>query len=342
MPEPQPVAFRQGVSLHSFAHEYCAAKWSLEDMMELATHLGGGIEIVGPSHQRGFPHPSPDFERRFRSNVERFELTPVCYGSYADPFVRPDRSLTDDELYAYTVPQLESAARLGFGLVRLQFYAATVAERLLPHAKRLGLRMGYELHAPLTFESDQTKRLIEQIEEVDDPRLGLIPDCGIFMRSVPKQHIGVAHARGVAPAIISQALALWRAKVLLNDALPTLRNMGLAERDFDVIEVFWGHAGQSDPGLLVTFARHVIHMHGKFFSIVDGDEPDVRYSDIVGALIHAGYAGWLMSEYEGPEGVNGFDIVRAHQAMIARMIDRHEVGSVDGVQVDPVDPRRSA
>lgn len=324
MPEPRPSAFRLGVSLHSFASEYCSAKWSLEDLMELATYLGGGIEIVGPSHQRGFPHLSPDFERRFHSNVERFGLTPVCYGSYADPFVRPDRSLTDDELYAYTVPQLESAARLGFGLVRLQFYAAPVAERLLPIAERLGLRMGYELHAPLTFESDQTKRLIEQIKRVDDPRLGLIPDCGIFMRSVPKQHIDGAHARGVAPAIIGQALTLWRAKVLLNDALPKLKEMGLAERDIDVIEVFWGHSGQSDPDLLVTFARHIIHVHGKFFAIVDGDEPDVRYSDIVRALIQAGYDGWLMSEYEGPEGVNGFDIVRAHQAMIARMIERHQ------------------
>jgi len=55
MPESQPSAFRQGVTFHSFAGEYCSAKWSLEDLMELSTHLGGGIEIVGPSHQRGFP-----------------------------------------------------------------------------------------------------------------------------------------------------------------------------------------------------------------------------------------------------------------------------------------------
>lgn len=314
------AAFRLGVSLHSFAHEYCSAKWSLEDMMELATHLGGGIEIVGPSHQRGFPYLSPDFERRFRSNVERFGLTPVCYGSYADPFVRPDRSLSDDELYAYTVPQLESAAALGFGLVRLQFYAASVAERLLPHAERLDLRMGYELHAPLTFESAETKRLIVQIERLDHPRLGLIPDCGIFLRSVPRQHVDAAHARGVAPAIIDRAMTLWRAKALLHEALPTLKDMGLADRDLDVIEVFWGHAGQSDPALLVTHARHVLHVHGKYFSIRDGDEPDVRYADIVRALADAGYGGWLMSEYEGPEGVDGFEIVRAHQAMITRMM----------------------
>jgi sugar phosphate isomerase/epimerase len=325
MPESQPSALRLGVTFHSFAGEYCSAKWSLEDLMELSTHLGGGIEIVGPSHQRGFPHLSPDFERRFRSNVERFGLTPVCYGSYADPFVRPDRSLTDDELYAYTVPQLESAARLGFSLVRLQFFAATVVERLLPHAEKFGLRMGYELHAPLTFESDQTKRLIEQIERIDNPHLGLIPDCGIFARSVPKLHVDAAHARGVAPAIINQALAMWQAKVLLNDALPKLKEMGLAERDIDVIEIFWGCAGQSDPGLLVTFARHVIHMHGKYFSIVDGDEPDVRYFDVVRALTQARYDGWLMSEYEGLGSVNSFEIVRAHQAMITRMMQQHPV-----------------
>jgi sugar phosphate isomerase/epimerase len=90
-----------------------------------------------------------------------------------------------------------------------------------------------------------------------------------------------------------------------------------------VIEIFWGSAGQSDPGLLVTFARRVIHMHGKYFSIVDGDEPDVRYFDVVRALTQAGYDGWLMSEYEGLGSVNGFEIVRAHQAMITRMMQQH-------------------
>jgi len=49
----------------------------------------------------------------------------------------------------------------------------------------------------------------------------------------------------------------------------------------------------------------VIHMHGKYFSIVDGDEPDVRYFDVVRALTQAGYDGWLMSEYEGLGSVNG-------------------------------------
>jgi hypothetical protein len=59
-------------------------------MMEKAGQLGGGVEIVGPSHIRSFPEVSEEFERSFKSSVDRYGLTPTSYGSYADPFMLPD------------------------------------------------------------------------------------------------------------------------------------------------------------------------------------------------------------------------------------------------------------
>ena len=90
--------FRAGVTFHSFAKEYLAFQWSFEDMMQMASELGGGVEIVGPSHHRGFPEVTDEFESSFKSALERYQLTPTCYGSYADPFMLPDRNLTPDEL----------------------------------------------------------------------------------------------------------------------------------------------------------------------------------------------------------------------------------------------------
>src|SRR5579884_1457315 len=101
--------FHVGVTLHSFTSEYCSFIWSFEDMMQRAALLGGGVEIVGPAHQRGFPELSDEFERVFKSSLERNRLTPTSYGSYADPFVLPNRDLNDDELVAYTIPQLNGA-----------------------------------------------------------------------------------------------------------------------------------------------------------------------------------------------------------------------------------------
>jgi sugar phosphate isomerase/epimerase len=151
--------FRVGVTLHSFTNEYCSFKWSFEDMMQKAALLGGGVEIVGPAHHRGFPEVTDEFERVFKSSVERNGLTPTSYGSYADPFMLPGRDLTPDELVAYTVPQLKGAAKLGFPVVRLQYFVYPVAERLLPYAEKYRLKMGYELHTPLMIEAPLTQQL---------------------------------------------------------------------------------------------------------------------------------------------------------------------------------------
>jgi len=313
--------FRVGVTLHSFTAEYLASKWSFEDMMELCSYLGGGVEIVGPAHQRGFPRLTHEFERQFKSSVERYGLTPTSYGSYADPFTLVDRDFTLDELADYTMPQLESAVNLGFPVVRLQYFAAPIVERLMPFVEAHGLKIGYELHAPLKLESARTQQLLEQITRIDSPLLGVIPDMGIFARSVPQFRIAAARARGVPEPILQRALRLWEDDVILETALPELLGMGLEPDKVLALEVMWGSFGRSDPKGLLEIMPHIVHMHGKYFSIVDGDEPDIRYREAVAALLTGGYEGWISSEYEGPGDVSSFESVQAHQTMIRRHMD---------------------
>lgn len=310
------LPFRLGVAFHSFAGEYCALKWSFEDLMELTTRLGGGVEIVGPSHQRGYPYLTPEFERSFKSSIDRYGLTPTCYGSYADPFALPGRDRTADELFDFTVPQIRAAAALGFTIVRLQYFSHVIAERLLPVAERLGVRLGYELHSPLVFEADMTKRLIDQVRQFDSPYLGIIPDCGIFARSVTAFHANRARGRGVPEVIVDRAIAQWNSDMPLEAALDELIGMGLTPDTLTTVESFWGSLGRSDPRKLVDHIDIIIHMHGKFFSIVDGDEPDIRFAAVTAALIDGGYTGWMSSEYEGDRTANSFLACAGHQAMV--------------------------
>ena len=314
--------FRVGVTLHSFTNEYCSFQWSFEDMMQRAALLGGGVEIVGPAHHRGFPEVTEEFERVFKSSVERNGLTPTSYGSYADPFMLPGRDLTHDELVEYTIPQLKGAARLGFPVVRLQYFVHPVAERLLPYAEKYNLKMGYELHTPLMIEAPLTQALIAQVERLSSPHLGLIPDAGIFTRSIPKFRIEGARRAGVSEQLLQRAVELWKAKVELNQARAELKLLGADDRTFVTMEIFWGSFGHSDPASLARIMPFIVHTHGKFFSIVNGDEPDVRYEEYVKALIAGGYKGWMSSEYEGPD-TDSFEVVKAHQAMVHRYIAKY-------------------
>lgn len=314
--------FRIGVSFHSFTNEYCSFAWSFEDMMQHATQLGGGIEIVGPSHHRGFPEVTDEFERIFKSSVERNQLIPTCYGSYADPFMLPDRDLTPDELVAYTIPQLKGASKLGFPIVRLQYFVSPVIERLLPYAEKYRLKMGYELHVPLMIESPKAQGLIEQVKRLSSEYLGLIPDCGIFARSVPKYRLQEGRDMDVPEPLMQRALELWSEKTPLEQALVELEELGLDKKSAAWAERNWGSFGYSEPASLAQIMPYIIHFHGKFFTIENEDEPDIRYEEVVRALLDGGYSGWMSSEYEGatPDSLTQ---VQAHQAMVKRYIARY-------------------
>jgi sugar phosphate isomerase/epimerase len=312
-----------GVTFHSFTSEWVSYVWSFEDLMYNAAQLGGGVEIVGPAHHRDFPHVPDEFVATFTSSVRRNGLTPTSYGSYADPFMRWDRDLTADELVAYTLPQLHGAARLGFPIVRLQNFAAEVVERLLPTAEKLGIRMGYELHVPLDLDSERTRFLVEQINRIDSPYLGLIPDAGIFARSVTQARLAHGEALGLSTAQVAEVVDLWRSRGTREQSEELIARFKVSPQATEWAERIWGSFGHSDPADLKHIFRHVIHVHGKFYSMRDGDEPDIRFRDLVFALLDNGYQGWISSEYEG-EPADSFALVAEHQAMLRRYAAEYE------------------
>ena len=310
-----------GVTFHSFTSEWVSYVWSFEDLMYNAAQLGKGVEIVGPAHHRDFPYVPDEFVTTFTNSVRRNGLTPTSYGSYADPFLRSDRALTDDELVAYTLPQLHGAARLGFPIVRLQYYASRIVERLLPAAEKLGIRMGYELHCPLTLDNPETLALVAQCDRLDTPHLGLIPDAGIFARSISDYRREAGIAAGLTADQVDQVVQLWTAGRPHEEGEELVRRFGRPELAEWAVHL-WGSYGQSDPADLAQIFRHVMHVHGKFFSMRDGDEPDIRFRDLVFALLENNYQGWISSEYEGPS-TDSFQIVAEHQAMLRRYIDEY-------------------
>ena len=309
-----------GVTFHSFTNEFISYVWAFEDLMVNATQLGGGVEIVGPVHHRRFPEVPDEFITAFRNSVERNDLTPTCYGSYADPFVLWERNLTDAELIEYTIPQIVGAARLGFPIVRLQHFAASIAEQVLPLAERLDVKLAYELHAPLDLESARTQELLEQIRRVDSPFLGLIPDAGIFARTISPVHQEHGLEAGLSEADRDEIVRMWDAARPLEDAEALIAQLGVGREAQEWASHIWGSHGRSDPANLRDIAEYIVHVHAKFYSLdAEGEEPALRHGDLVRALLDIDYQGWISSEYEGPPA-DSFALLVAQQ----RMMRRHE------------------
>ena len=55
----------------------------------------------------------------------------------------------------------------------------------------------------------------------------------------------------------------------------------------------------------------------------DGVEPDVRFEEVTKVLVENSYDGWMSSEFEGPNGMDTFELVREQQAMIRRYVAKY-------------------
>ena len=317
-----------GVTLHSFAHEYTSYIWSFEDLMEHAAKLGGGVEIVGPAHHRGFPHVPDEFQAAFTSSLARHGLAPTAYGSYADPFMRWDRPLSNDELVSYTLPQIRGAAQLGFPIVRMQHFTADIIERVLPVAEELDVVLAYELHTPLDITSERTRYLIDQLERIDSSHLGLVPDAGLFARSLSAHQRHRALEQGMTPEAVDEVAAMWAQQSPLEDVQAMLTERGAPEPSAFWLHMLWGAYGHSDPADLKAIAKWIVHVHGKFYSMQDGQEPDLRYRELVFTLLDIGYTGWISSEYEGAPS-DSFGLVWEQQQMIRRYIEEYTLLHTD-------------
>ena len=137
--------------------------------------LGPGVEMVAFQSLRGWPRLDDTSTREGRGLIEDSGLTPSCLAINLDLGLYPGRLLSDDEAYDYVAVQLRGAAALGFPTVRVGIESTPpILSRLLPLAEELGVKIGVEIHAPLTIEAPPVAALKDFFTDIDTPLLGFI------------------------------------------------------------------------------------------------------------------------------------------------------------------------
>lgn len=312
-----------GVTLYSFNVEYHTYQYTMEDCMEAVGSLGPGqgVEIVGPQMIRGYPDLPEEFEHRFKHAVERYDLRPTAYGAYFDGQRITGRWPTKEEQLDYMQRQIRAASRLGFPVIRLQ-PAEEVFTDLLGYAEKYDVKMGIEVHSPTTIED--MGPIIERIEAIDSPYLGLIPDCGIFSHSPAGVYVERFLELGVPREIVDMILERWRERASAEALIDEVHAMGgdhYAELMAVEANIYFGH---SDPADLKRIMPLIVHVHGKFFDADDfGVDTAVRFSEVVDELIDGNYAGYISCEYEGHHWYRdraAIDQIRVMQASISRRL----------------------
>lgn len=325
----------QGVTLYSFTRPFHAREYDLEGLIRKAAAdgFGPGLEIIGFSSLRGFPHVDDAFAGWFRDLVAEVDLVPTSLAINADIGVRRDRLLTQDELVEYMRPQIEAAAKLGFPVARVQISITPDSmERLLPLAEEHGVTLALEVHADQYASHPRILALRDRYEQLGSPLLGFTMDWGATVSGFAPSRVESYRRRGASEEYLAALVGLWNE--YFEEGPPADqaehdqrfgRFIGLAGQhgfpEFGVDSAIaatglFGPAPVDDWLEIMPWIRHV---HGKFFGIDEQhEEPSVPVRELIGLLVEHGYSGAVSSEYEGwhwNDWQDPFEIVADEQAV---------------------------
>ncbi|GGD26449.1 hypothetical protein GCM10010915_03150 [Microbacterium faecale] len=309
--DPRPPAeddpFPLGLTLYSASAEFRAGWFDFDQLLDRVADLGigPGIEIVASQMLPEYPRVTDEFERRWRSAFDRHGFVASSFGANLDMGRRRDRDMTPDEEYDFTRTLFASAARLDFPLIRIQSAKPELLRRLLPLAEELGVKLAYEIHAPLGPNSPEILRVREVYEELGSPLLGFVADFSSTMRRMSPTLLRAVARAGLDSAALERLQEIWATDRSMRERQDEFIGY-LRGRDFDpgrlgsFAHLAFNMHGHVDPTEWADIMPQIMHVHAKFYDIDEsGEEPAIDYPELVRVFVEGGYRGYFSSEWEG-------------------------------------------
>lgn len=361
------MAIKLGASSYSYQDEYALGLMTLEDTMAALAAAGGtGYEAILEQMVPGgnFMHLSDEFVGRWFDGLVKYGLEPTCADIFDDFNLYRGRTLTEREQLNQMKHYLSVAQRLGFQSVRVLCNTPlTVLEKAIPMAEDYGVKLGLEIHAPLSMKSRWAINWMEMIDRANTKYAGIIPDFGIFGLRPLTLNVDKAIRAGADPELCHFIVEEYKKNAkkraesnqILEHASPEemmhrgaegsveleekVREMGGGPLELELVNA---RLSYDNPLWLVEYMDKIVHIHAKFYEMVpDGSggytDSNIDTETVVRVLRDNGYDGYLSSEYEGqgffrdpgfPEYPDGPEQIRRHHIMIRKVLSEPYVGKL--------------
>jgi hypothetical protein len=233
---------------------------------------------------------------------------------------------TDDERFAFLLPQIEIASQLGARGLRLPIGQAgrPLLERALPILHETGLTLFEEIQGSQTPGSPQAGAAIDQIIEFDDPHLRLLVDISMFMPAVPESYLARLQAGGVPTTLIDVLRHEWRDPATVGAIVDLLRSGGVPASVHTLYMDMLVRFGRSEATVVADVLPWIGAFHLKFWDL---DDADGRVSgpirDVAALMDDSAFAGTLCSEWGGHEWLEDdpTTMTRDHLALARRALN---------------------
>ncbi len=317
-----------GVTTHSYVAEWVDDKATLEDMVRHIADLGcDGMEIVATSMFPEYPYVSDAYAGEIRRYATDYGVKLVAISGNMDRGKRYDRNLTEDEMLAIVIRDLQNANKLECPVLKSQFLISPqVMQRAAKYAEYYGVKLTIEIHNPETPTSKIMTEYYDAFEETGSKYLGFVPDFGMFADRPNKADMDRTIQGGANRDIVETAIQLRYDGVSREDGRKILTEKNATPMEMNLFESMYGFMQFSknpDFDGLRKIMKYSPHMHGKFIDILeDGTEATIPYDKILKVLDEENYDGYIVSEFEGQvkPGHRSFDYVRRHIALERKIL----------------------
>ena len=322
------MAMKRGVSLYSYQHEYFHHMMNLEDCIKAVSDMGAtGVEIIPEQMLNEYPNLSDSFLEKWFGWMKKYNTEPVCTDAFLDMLLYKNRTLTDEEAVQLVARDLKVASQLGCYVIRsLCMTPVRILERSLEYAEKYNVKIGLEIHAPVDLNSPWFEPYQELIDRSGSKWLGIIPDMGVFEKTLSGVHKERAIRDGTNPKIVEYTSAAYDAGVPVAKIVADARRMGAGPKD-----QAWLHKVSrtvyTDPQGLRKHKDYIFHIHAKFYNMLpDFTDESLDYDSVIPILKEIGFDGYLSSEYEGNRviedafEVNSVEQVSRQHEMFKRML----------------------
>jgi hypothetical protein len=316
------MGMKLGVSLYSYQQSQFFKELDLEaQIREVGEHLPGadGVELIDEMSLQ-YPDPGQEFTRRWFGWMERYGTVPVTMDVGMDVLQFRDHVMSYDECADRLRHDIQLAESLGFRNVRtLSVVPLEIIAKVLPLAESLDIKLGREIHQPMTLEGSQVQEIIDYIEQTGTSHLGIVPDLGIFQTRPSEVLLAWLERRGAKPeasrASVDLALLLERGQGPFDPVDMAVHTAGNLRSDFgrflktgscepDLSEAFTSVRRFTDervpdpqdidytvvaealmlsrtkPDTLRELAGHVVNVHGKFYNMSPVPGKPGQFQDI--------------------------------------------------------------
>lgn len=355
------MTIKLGASSYSWQQAFYLGEMSLEDCIAHLSSVGGtGFELIPEQMLPGdnFVRLEDSFKDQWFGWMDKYKMTPTCLDHFDDINLYPNRNLTIQEQVELTEHYLILAKELGFSSLRvLTTTPFEVLERVIPMGEYYGVKLGLEIHAPMSMKSEWADKWRNIIERKNTKYAGFIPDFGIFSKRpftvitknlikqganpeivdyIVKRYIEINDARIHAAQVKKYGMEMLQVSSEMKALEEEVRKMGGKELEIFLVN---GRYNYDNPQWMVEVLPLIVHVHAKFYDMIeDGKggytDPNIDTEGAVRVLRDGGYDGYLSSEYEAPfiaamaggmepaEFLDECESVRRHQILLKSIIDK--------------------